>query len=354
MKKEEYLADKANKTGLKAKELEELWDKFEEEGKDMNVSVDIERYVRFRMNQHLLRLEREPTVKATFTPLAVEKTDYNARRDYIKAKTAWDDNEEEAVSKGLCNSQGEPLYQSGFNKGKPINLDESLTKTFMGYMEIDGKQMKGYYKAGGLLADKVSMELGNQYEIIGIKSQKSTATELVVIAREANEPKLAVKMSYDKKLETMKEYFAGCLTSIKKLPEFYEERKEQRPVIAAVKGDVLSMRVNQNKQDKGVEIEVNNILEIMDETGSEYLTCWVPKIPELDFNFTEKSMDLIVVGRLSKREKQGEPVTYSITPHAIYVRDEFKKKETDADIGGQKEVDDEDVDEFLGKPKKEE
>lgn len=109
---------------------------FVKEAKDRGLvsDFDVLRHVLNRFSIHIARarLAYRNMDKTMFEGvfLTLDATDFGAGRQYKTAKEAFEKNPQEAIAKKLVNADGVPLSQSGFNKGKPIDVDQITWQSF--------------------------------------------------------------------------------------------------------------------------------------------------------------------------------------------------------------------------------
>ena len=326
-KLQDFLEQQAKETGLSKEELKQVVEESYKNGIEIYGSdreEEILRYIKSRVVGHLLRLKRTPLVEVEFIPLFVDKSDFGALRQYLKAKEVWEENKEVAISEGYTDKNGNPLYQNGFRKGQPINLEEAITKTYEGFIKTDLGLKKAYLSVRGLQVQKIDLELGGVYKIKAMKMQKSTEDIMYLLAVEHTTYERIEKLSYEKVLELIKTHYKNNLALVKNIDEYYNAHKEETPIFVIVKGNVFNMVETSNKVQSGIEIETNNVLEIFNEDDvDKTLVCWVPKINELKFNFRSDTMDLVVAGILTYRENENQ---YQISRvMGIYYPEVFEK-----------------------------
>ena len=356
---EEFLKAKSAKLNIPLEEMKSKWDEFKTNGLELGISEDkIDEHIRFRINKYYLKLEREPIIEGKFQPLTVDKTDYGVMRQYSKAVEAYNIDPESAVKEGLTTSDGVPIQQNGFNKGKPINIETAFTVIYDGYFIPKGSDDKrlGKFRLGGKDVDSFNFKLGNIYDVKGIKSQKQqSGSDVLIIGKSDYIPVLAVERTYEQIKEDVSSFFNGKLVTIPKLKDYCSAQLENdiRYPVAVVKGNIYNLTITNDKQQGDIIIQSNNRIELMAEDESfEIHTVggWVPKMPELEFNFSENSQDVIIVGTVREREDKetGVKIAEFSKVMGIFVADEFRKEVTES-VENTKEVTDSDVDNFISK-----
>jgi len=358
---EEFLKGKSQKVGVPIEEMKELWQKFEKEAREMGFpEEELDRHLKFRISKYFLKLEREPIVEGKFQPLSMDKTDFGAMKQYLNAVEAYNNDPESAIKEGMTNNNGVPLYQKGFNKGKPIELEKVYTVAYRGFFigDKEGKKKYAMFRLGGEAVGAFSFQLGNIYDVKGIKSQKnSTEKEVVMIGRTDYPPKLFKERTHDEVVEDLKSFYEGRVVPINKVGEFYEKSIQNDPndkyPLAVVKGNILQLSVIGDKEENGVTIERNNRIELMQEDENfEVHTVggWVPKTPELEFDFSENAQDVYMVGSIRKGQDRdtGED-TYDFSKvMGIFVPKSYRKSEEDTKpVEETEEVTDKDVENFV-------
>lgn len=356
---EEFLKKKQEKLGIPLEELKAQWAEFEEAGKAMGFEATaLEEHVRFRINKYYLKLEREPIVEGKFQPLSVDKTDYGVMRQYQKAIEAFNTDSEMAIKDGLCTSSGVPLQQNGFNKGKIIDIETAFTVVYDGYLVLKDKEEKQHtkFRLGGKDVGAYNFELGNIYEIKGIKAQKAQKDgSILIIGKTEYVPKLVHERTYDEVREDLAEFFEGQLVAIKAIPEYCAKCNEagDKYPIAVVKGNIYNLNVIGDKQEGDITIERNNRIELMVEDADYEIHTiggWVPKIEELDFKFSENSQNVIIVGTVRARKDKNnndEMITEFSKITGIFVPKEFKKDGTEEPVENTEEVTDQEIKNFV-------
>ncbi len=301
---------------------EDLYSKYEGEEKKKALMT----YLKIRLKAYVLKIQRMPLQEVEFLPIFIDSSDFGALRQYLKAKEEWEKNPEVAIKEELTDSNGNPLYQSGFRKGQLINLDEAATKTYEGFVKTDIGLKKAYLTVRGLLTEKIILNLGTVYKLKVIRLQKSTNEEDYYSVTDTTKPVEVSKLGYEKIVELLKQYYSDRLTTLKDIEQFYSDRVNNPPVFAILKGAVLDIRETNDRVENGVTIKKSNVLELFSPDSSNTVVCWVPKIKELEFKFMESATDLIVAGILNYREDSN---SYQLSRvMAIYYPEEFEKPET--------------------------
>lgn len=361
---EEFLKAKSAKVNVPLEELKEKWNEFETNAKEfLQLEGDkLEEHIKYRIHKFYLKLEREPVIEGKFQPLAVDKTDYGVMRQFTTAIEAYNTDPESAVKDGLCTSQGVPIQQSGFNKGKPIDIATAFTVVYEGlFIQKDkNEKIHAKFRIGGKDVDDFpAFVLGNVYDVIGIKSQKQQPDgSILIIGRLEHKPKLFKEQEFDAIKEAIATYYQGKMIAIKDIPAYLQKAKEnndQYPV-GVVRGNVYGLNVVQDKQEGDITIERNNRIEIMSENPETMeihtIGGWVPKVPELDFKFSEDSQGVIIIGQLRERtdKNTNEKVCEFSKVSGIFVPKEFRKPEQST-VEKTEEVTNEDVQAFVNTPK---
>lgn len=356
---EEFLKKKQERLGVPLDELKAKWAEFEQNGKEMGFEegTALEDHVKFRISKYYLKLEREPIMEGKFQPLCVDKTDYGVMRQFQKATEAFNVDAESAIKDGLVDSRGLPLHQSGFNKGNPINLNIAFTIVYDGYFIPKDKEdkIKCKYRLGGDDVNAISFELGNIYEIKGIKSQKqSDDGSILIIGKRDYMPKLIFERDFEDVRKDLSEFFSENLVNMTKISEYCKMKNDDgdKYPIAVVRGNVYQLTVINNKEEDGITIERNNRIELMvEDEDYEIHTIggWVPKIPELDFNFSENAQNVIMIGTVRQREDKQtkETITEFSKVTGIFVPKEFRKTGEEKKVEDTEEITDDDVKEFV-------
>ena len=355
---EEFLKKKQIKLGVDIAELKEKWSEFEKSGKEIGFEgPELEEHVRFRINKYYLKLEREPIIEGSFQPLSVDKTDYGIMRQYTKAIEAFNTDSEGAVKDGLVTTAGIPIQQSGFNKGKVIDLNTAFTIMYEGFFILKDKseKVKAKFRLGGSDVNSISFILGDIYDVKGIKSQKAQQDGSVLIIGKAEYQPVHKKVrDYNEVRKDLAEYFEGSLVNIQKL-EAYTKSKTDEGIsypMAVVRGSVYNINLIADKQEGDILIERNNRIELMieDEDMNIYTVGgWVPKIPELEFDFSENAQNVILVGTVKTREDKNTNslVTEFSKVTGIYVPKEFRKTGNEKPVEDTVEVSEDDVKAFV-------
>lgn len=358
---EEFLKKKQERLGVPLDELKAKWAEFEQNGKEMGFEEgkSLEDHVKFRISKYYLKLEREPIIEGKFQPLCVDKTDYGVMRQFQTATEAFNEDPEAAIKDGLVTSSGVPLQQNGFNKGKPIDLNTAFTVVYDGYFIPKDKEdkIKAKYRLGGTDVESISFELGNIYDVKGIKSQKQQPDgSIMIIGKSEYQPNLILEREFEDIRKDLSEFFSENLVNITKINEYCQMKNQEgdKYPIAVVRGNIYQLTIINDKEENDVVIERNNRIELMmEDEDYEIHTIggWVPKMPELKFNFSENSQNVIMIGTVRQREDKqtNETITEFSKVTGIYVPKEFRKTGNEKKVEDTEEVTDDDVKEFVDK-----
>lgn len=290
-------------------ELNDLYAGFEEEYKSKGLDGEkLEKTVCTRLKMYFKKQWASPAVKFNGIIIgATDITDFGAKKNYEFAIEQFKKDPSKAVVDGLVNGEGQPLYVlPEWKKGQRIDLerDKGRTLIMLAKQETDSDYKRAFLN---LTYDHFDLALPmfTPIEFRANISKKSTDFEYLLNGATVTEFKPTGDIINN--VGEIKEHLVRCfkdnLVSLPQIVNWHEENKETINRFAIVKANV--MRISLTKE--GVH---SNLIEIddpdmdFDPEQPNTVTCWVPK--EFDINFSEGTMDLIVIGRTNINDETGQ------------------------------------------------
>lgn len=259
--------------------------------------------------------------------LGYQKTDFGITKFFEEAKKIYVENPSKAVSEGITNEDGEPLYQNGFNKGEVIDLSTVQNKICFGIAKRTekGKETQKFEKMSFRLGgEKAQMNIP-LFAIINFKAidkrdgnkwdlRASANTENIEIVKELDDAQVD---------DLVTEYYNDSKVDFKNVAQWHNDRQNDYNRIAVIKGNV--QYVNKTQGDKSNVLTLNEPVDIMGMETVNFeemktMTCWMDK--EMDINFSESAQNLLVIGRTGLRQDTGE---INMQVYGIYCPSKFRK-----------------------------
>jgi len=325
MNKQEFFDVCKKKLGMKKEEFEALYKESVEEIKKRDIPESEIETTAVKRARALLKKQLKSRAEF-FEGIIIGKdriTDFGAQKLYDEARRLWKEDPEKAVQDGYVNEDGEPLYlEPDWKKGKKIILDEAKGRTvFLLAKHTDDTDYKLAFL--NLRHDKINIEtpMFCKVEFRANKSQKST--DNLYILNQANVTEF--KVIDDKRVDFItlaKKYLKNYLVNLADLREWYEKHKDDRNRIAIIKGNVSSISITAEGVSNKMELDDAELAIDADPDKIETVTCWVPE--DLEFDFSEGTIDLVVIGRPDYNTERDEIV---INVFGMYASDEWLIKE---------------------------
>lgn len=305
---------------------------FMETAKELGLSQDdIEKYILHRWNVYLSRIKGllnnipHISVKAVFFGLT--KTDFGAKKNYDAAVELFNRDPELAVSQGITDSEGTPLYTTGFRKGKPINLDD-----FSYYLQAAIKKENGDWQ---ITRVKVPYEKIDEikpfmlYENIKIAEAKENVFSITK-ATVFSQPEKVSKNDIVELGEKL-----GIMADVKKAAEIARQEAENKKngveidynKFYIIKGDLLG-NVLLTAEEKTFDvlrlIKSDDNLFIDDSGEATILTAWMDKNNNfITRRIVEDTVDVFVVGiPYVKTDEQGNENLF-VNATGVWVDEKF-------------------------------
>lgn len=313
---------------------------FRKEAEDFKISADnLEKYLMQRWNVYLSKANmsysnlKKVVVKGVF--FGVKSTDFGAGNMYDKAIKAYQQNPEQAISDGVVDEYGEPIYtKPKFRLGKKIDVND-VTYQAYGAFKLEGEDFKL-----GMLSFKQKLDIPTgklvKFEA-GLKTTDNGLTELS--ATRLTKINVTQNLTTKDFQELLNNYFKNDVMNVKQaMEEAKNLASSEAPIdfnkLYFVKGHLGSNGVN--ILDEGKTSDVLTLLHVS-ETADELLslaqgegkvhalTVWLDKdnktIPR---NIDANAMDLfIVTNGLSYKIDDNGNERYSTNAIGVMVDDKY-------------------------------
>ncbi len=304
MGKEDFLKYRVEEKGNNREEVEKLWNEKEQEFKNMGLD-DVDTRVKRALTSYFIRQDRFPTEQFEGIIIGATETDFGARWQYNDALQKYKENSDDAINKGLVDSNGNPLHRSGFNAGEIIDLKSSKQRQFLGVFKgvNDDKFIPGILTASGRNSEAV-FPFGVKGSFKALKKGSSTAEKLMMTAIQDTNFVEEKKLSYAEIGKLLQDYYKENLMDIEKLSEYHDSNSGNYDRISVFKGDVFQLVDEPRKATDtvtGEEYFKNNVLGLNKRDSDETMTCFGK--PFVPLNFSEIAQDVIAIGRTRKNQE---------------------------------------------------
>jgi len=346
MNKQELINKKVQQ-GVAKKVVEKDFAKFEEQFKAMGFKGKEleERTVRKMVSYYTLQ-EKTLGVETEAIFIGFKDNDFGTTNLYSRAIEMFRTNPEQAVADGLTNSNGQPLYNSRYDKGKIIELDDLFIRNYYGFIKTANGVVKGSLngKVKFFKDNNLKPELFKSVKFKANKSDvKSTEKYLHFNLGIASTVETVGKLTAVEVNELLTKHYSDEIIKITELKQYVKNNIGNFDKFCIVKGDVFKIiESTGTKLEKrtNAEIQKQGVLGINDVDGNA-LTCYVN--PDLDMNFSEITQDLIIIGSPSINKE--EEVNFTI--HGFFCDEKYlveKKPFVVADTVSDDEAEEEIID----------
>ena len=317
MKKEE-LFEKLVEKGKTKEELERKYNEFKQEAIDYGFNES-------QQDTHAIRRMIVAYSKKTFGGNLVDykgvfygtkTTDFGATKAYKLAKERFAEDQSEAVSLGMTDPDGNPLYTKGFNKGNKIDLDNVWVRQYFGVVQVSGK----FYPVILSLKNENANKKIPLFTWVDFNASDKFDNGIYKVTN-ASELKCEVGESLrgDQIEEFIKEFIE--FVDFRTVREKAEEHKDNWDYLCAIKGNLSSLNLSDGNRSSILNLNDPDLdLDEIDFQKSTDITCWFDS--SYDIDCTEGALDIIVIGKPTIRADTDEVHMNSV---GLHVPEQFRK-----------------------------
>lgn len=305
--KQDFIAEQIVR-GRNEKELNELWDKFENGDEEKGEwgfrkmfptmpDEDIQERVRDRIRTYYLKenLRRGDEYEAVI--IGYSRTDYGKTKLYNEALELDKKNHEQAVVEGKVNEEGQPLNRSGFNKGEPMGINDVWEKKCFGVYRKAGTQDK-FMPTAIIIKEGTSNMKVPFFSLTKFWANKGRGNEdKLIVSKATAKMDVISELSETQVKELLFEYYKDNIKNIGQLNEYVEMRDpSNKNDFVVVQGGVVQVSITQESKSNALTICEKSTSSNLDDIKT--LTCWVDK--SIPLNLSEMALDVMVIGRAGK------------------------------------------------------
>ena len=231
---------------------------------------------------------------------------------------------EKAIMHGYVNSEGQYLWQGPeWRKGKPIPTNHYQRTVFLiaNPEGDDAPALCTLRLRGKNTETDVPMHCPVIFRAVKGKESDDGMTQLYDSAV-TDFSKVDVSFDFTKFIELQKNMLLDHQISLDELKKWHEanEGNFNRMVITTV--NCIRLTITDESVTSNV-MEIDDISLQLDVDNIETVTVWIPKF--IEPNWSEDSMNMVVVGQTSSYKKEGEmEESYSINAYGVWVHPAFR------------------------------
>jgi len=221
------------------------------------------RHYKAKVNSYLSKSSYSNSFEVVFF-IKEKVTDFGKRKKITEAKEMFKMDKKRAVELNLTNENGEVLDQNGFNKGKPINMNNILSRKMIGITSIDGKS---YIFEYNLKQDHINEDIPLN-TFIKIKGSKQTEENYKrnlelgkIISNSTND--FSWELVEEERPEINEEFVKKHLSNkfIKDINEYANDKDKGFGSWGILKCNIDGFNYNKEKDLYFLNIEPKNVVE---------------------------------------------------------------------------------------------
>jgi len=312
MSKEEFIEYRVTEKQSDRVEVEKLWEKFEKDFIEKGCTgQDLIDRVKRRITSYYIQIDKNPSELFNGVIIGVNESDFGARAQYRAAIKAYQENPQKAIEDGLVNMDGQPIKQTGFDKGAVIDVEAATQRTYIGVFKGE-KDIN--YKVGSLVArGKYISKKPPLFSVLkfrATKSKKSDENKYLLNVVMSTDFEVVKELSDEEVEMLLMQNFKENLMSISNLKEYAEKNADNFDRMAIIKGDVFQM-IDDDSRTKVDDITKklvvkNTVLGLNKKDSDEVVVCYGN--PDFPFNFQDIAQDVIAIGQPRVNKTTGEVV----------------------------------------------
>jgi len=331
MEKTKFI-EKLISMGKDKEEIKTKWTDFEQDAKDYGIMPEAtEKYVMQRFLSFYSRNTGGTGIDFRGVILGYQKTDFGVTKVFETAKGMFAEDPAKAVTEGLADEKGQPLYTYGFNKGKPIDLSIAINKICIGVAKCTDKDKatdKFETMTFQLRNDQAKLKIP-KFSMVNFKAIHKRGDKGWTLRSSTNtEFEIVQPLENTQIMELVKEYYSEDIVAIKDLASWHADHENDHNRLCIIRSNVSSVMINNG--------DMSNVVNIMDEVDIEDdfnleeikpTTCWLDN--ETPINFSEGAQNVIVFGKTGISRSSDE---LSIQAYGIFCPENFRTPENTQEI----------------------
>lgn len=306
MSKDEFVEYRAKEKQTDKTEVLELWEKFEKEFTEKGCTgTELSDRVKRRIQSYYIQVDKNPSEDFEGIIIGVSENDFGARKQFATAKKAFKENPQKTIADGLVDANGNPIKQSGIDKGSIIDVEKSLQRTYYGIFKgKDNNFIKGVLVCKSNYFSKIPAFF-SLLKFRAIKNQKSTPENYVLSVSAVTDFKTIKELSYEESETALKQYYPESLLSIGRLKEYVEANANNFDRMAIVKGDIYQLvdEARTKVDDATGKTVLKNVMIGLNKDDDAVVGYGSPNFP---LRLRSDAQDVILIGQPRKNAKTEE------------------------------------------------
>lgn len=286
--------------GIDEKEIKAKYDEFKDWLKEKGIpEKDLENTTLEKLYTYYKKIFFSPAKMFEGVIYGIDRVnDFGAQKLFNQAKAAYEEDRDKAISLGITDEEGNPLYSGNrapVQGRRLIDLNQDRRKNIYLLVKcIEGEKVDKDYKEAilTLRPNKFDIEIPLFKKVKFKANIGNKTTEDLYVLNQSD--LLQFEIIDDKEIDVesfIEKYLkSNYVKDLTKLEEWHEKRKDTYDRRAIIKGTVSAVRFTTTGN--------NNILNINSGVlawDAKPITCWVPDYIDMDFD--ESAMNVIVVGQ---------------------------------------------------------